>query len=43
MGIRLDEAEEYDEEELIEKLRDSYGFLGVVDETYYLFNGKWGI
>lgn len=32
-----EEAEEYDEEELIEKLRDNYGFLGVVDGTYYLF------
>lgn len=32
-----EEAEEYDEEELIEKLRDNSVFLGVVDETYYLF------
>lgn len=32
-----EEAEEYDEEELIEKLRDNYGFLGVVDGSYYLF------
>ena len=32
-----EEAEEYDEEELIEKLRDNSVFLGVVDGTYYLF------
>lgn len=32
-----EEAEEYDEEGLIEKLRDNYGFLGVVDGSYYLF------
>lgn len=32
-----EEVEDYDDEELIEKLRDGYGFLGVVDGTYYLF------
>lgn len=32
-----EEVEYYDDEELIEKLRDGYGFLGVVDGTYYLF------
>lgn len=32
-----EEAEEYDEEELIEKLRDNSVFLGVVAGSYYLF------
>lgn len=35
--IDVEDVENYDEDELIEKLRDSYGFLGEVDGTYYLF------
>lgn len=37
--VEVDEegVEDYDDEELIEKLRDHYAFLGVVDGTYYLF------
>lgn len=35
--VDKEEVEDYDDEELIEKLRDGYGFLGVVDGTYYLF------
>ena len=35
--IDVEDVESYDDEELIEKLQDGYGFLGVVDGTYYLF------
>lgn len=35
--IDVEDVEDYDDEELIEKLRDHYAFLGVVDGTYYLF------
>lgn len=35
--IEVEDVEDYDDEELIEKLRDNYVFLGEVDGTYYLF------
>lgn len=35
--IDVEDVENYDDEELIEKLRDQYAFLGVVDGSYYLF------
>ena len=38
-GHELDaeEAEEYDEDELIEKIRENGTFLGKVDERYFVF------
>ena len=35
--IDVEDVENYDDEELIEKLSDHYAFLGVVDGSYYLF------
>lgn len=32
-----EEAEEYDEDELIEKIRENGAFLGKVDDSYFVF------